>query len=278
LYETANSRLPPDSSQAFAQAEISSALTGLPLSGVEVLWEMNNLSLGSSFTDEGGIAQLRFTGVEEEGAWLSATVKGGLAGWNVKTIMFSRQLPTLDSLSCDRTLAYPGYEINALAKLKPQAGASIKDVNVHWTFAGQALPDSVADSNGVARITFKVADLGEHNLVASLDYPTGAKTQSVRVETLPGVFLSSIVASPSIIHHGLASKIQVRVVKLLRVAVSDFEVRWTANGEPLPSSYSNSNGWAQVVFQASKAGSVVIEATAESPAGTAKMSTTLIVV
>jgi hypothetical protein len=71
------------------QALVVSANTGEPLANVEVMWEYGNTSLPATLTDKDGMATVRFFlgSAGETGLW--ASVKGGLAGWDVKALSFS---------------------------------------------------------------------------------------------------------------------------------------------------------------------------------------------
>ncbi|MFD2884618.1 hypothetical protein ACFS4T_27315 [Pseudomonas lini] len=80
MYEPTGSREPPQESEAYAKAKVVSALTGLPLAGVEVWWDFAGRALAPSLTDAEGIASLTFTFSAEGDGILSATVKGGLGG------------------------------------------------------------------------------------------------------------------------------------------------------------------------------------------------------
>lgn len=72
-----------------AQALVVSANTGEPLANVEVMWEYDNKYLPATLTDKDGMATVRFFlgSAGETGLW--ASVKGGLAGWDVKALSFS---------------------------------------------------------------------------------------------------------------------------------------------------------------------------------------------
>lgn len=69
-----------------AQALVVSASTGEPLANVEVMWEYDNTSLPATLTGDDGRATVRFTLGASGEASLWASVKGGLAGWDVKTL------------------------------------------------------------------------------------------------------------------------------------------------------------------------------------------------
>ncbi|RON49032.1 Ig-like domain-containing protein [Pseudomonas frederiksbergensis] len=69
-----------------AMATVVSAITGEPLVGVEVMWEYSSVKLAPTLTGADGVAILEFVlGGVGEGA-LQATVKGGLAGWEMAVV------------------------------------------------------------------------------------------------------------------------------------------------------------------------------------------------
>lgn len=78
--------------QMTAQAWVVSANTGEPLADVEVMWEYDNTSIPATLTDADGKATCSFTfGTPDETLW--ASVKGGLAGWDVKALQLTVNEP-----------------------------------------------------------------------------------------------------------------------------------------------------------------------------------------
>ncbi|MBC8996613.1 hypothetical protein IAI51_08760 [Pseudomonas sp. N40(2020)] len=69
-----------------AQAWVVSANTGEPMADVEVMWEYDNASIPATMTDADGKATCSFTFGSSGEAALWASVQGGLAGWDVKTL------------------------------------------------------------------------------------------------------------------------------------------------------------------------------------------------
>lgn len=267
----------PSDSEDYAHAKVVSALTGLPLTGVEVAWEYENQPLGTSLTGEDGIARL--TSIFTAHGILYATVKGGIAGWQVKSLLLGGAMPIIADLQCDRTTTYPGYQINAWATVKESPkGEPAKEVEVDWQYAEQPLPSSTSDGDGVARITFMVPVVGKFELVASLSSATGSRTQQITVAELPTVLLRSIFALPAIVQAGNTTTIKLQVVKNLSTPVLGIAVAWAADGQPVDTTYSNEEGWSQMIFQATTAGTVVIEATVKNPVGVAKTSLSLPVI
>lgn len=266
----------PSDSEDYAHAKVVSALTGVPLAGVEVEWEKDNQSQGSSLTAEDGVA--RWMPTSNVYGILYATVKGGIAGWEVKSLLLST-IPVIEDLECDRTTTFYGYPINAWATLKeiPQGGPAEK-VEVQWQYAEQALPSSISDHAGVARAAFTATTIGQFELLASLEGSTDSTTQQITVAELPTVLLRLIYALPAVVQAGNSTTIKVQVMKNLSTPVPGIAVAWTADGEPLDTTYSNGEGWSQIVFHTSTPGAVVIGAIVNNPVGVASTSLSLPVI
>ncbi|WKV95751.1 hypothetical protein PYV50_16905 [Pseudomonas sp. H22_DOA] len=71
-----------------AVVNVVSALTGEPLPDVEVEWEYPDRILAPTRTDVHGDARVEFRLPGIRRAWLQASVKGGFAGWQVRSIEF----------------------------------------------------------------------------------------------------------------------------------------------------------------------------------------------
>jgi hypothetical protein len=70
-----------------AQALVVSANTGEPLANVEVMWEYGNTSLPATLTDAEGKTKVHFVLGEPEKDSLLASVRGGIAGWDVRALI-----------------------------------------------------------------------------------------------------------------------------------------------------------------------------------------------
>ena len=265
---------------ARVRVNVASSRTGEPLQGVSVMWEFNGSRLPSSATDAQGYAWLAFNGVAESDNVVVAMVEGGLAGWDMASLGLGQVIPVLDSLVCDRTHSFTGYQVHArLWVLDSASGKPFPGISINWRFAGQALPVSITDASGVASLTFTTATAGEFELVASLASGLpGVKIQPIRVARLPAVLLRGIYPLPAIIQPGQSSAIRVQVVKGLTTPVAGILVKWTANGAVLGQSYSNEQGWAAIDYPATQSGNVVVESAVDNPVGSVTLSTTLKVV
>jgi hypothetical protein len=275
LYEPSDARQPPDEAAVHAKARVTSALTGQALAGVPVTWEFNG-QLERSVTDDEGIADWTFMGLSD--GVLSATVEGGLAGWDMAVLTYTGQAPVIESLSCDRTIIYRADEVNAWAVVKanPQ-GTPITNLPVDWQFAGKSLPSSVSDELGIAPVKFQPTEVGQFDLVASLNSGAVALAR-INVVARPSVILRSIYAVPLIGQMGKPVTIAVQVVKNLAEPVVDMSVLWTVDDVPLRGTVSDDKGWSKAVFAPVETGSVIVRASVNNPVGTAESSLTLVVV
>ncbi|WP_456023120.1 Ig-like domain-containing protein [Pseudomonas protegens] len=74
--------------QVSAIVNVVSALTCMPLEGVEVLWKYPGLNLQPTTTDVEGNARIEFRLPGVRRGWLDASLPGGYRGWEFKTLKF----------------------------------------------------------------------------------------------------------------------------------------------------------------------------------------------
>ncbi|VVN40705.1 hypothetical protein [Pseudomonas fluorescens] len=94
-----------------AHVIVISAQTGEPLVDVEVEWEYPGIKIASTKTDATGKAEVKFRLPPVREGWLLATVKGGYAGWEVKSLMFTA-IPNADTWLQEFTLWLKGEEVS----------------------------------------------------------------------------------------------------------------------------------------------------------------------
>jgi hypothetical protein len=75
--------------EASARVYVVSAITGNPLANVEVSWEFPGVDIAPTTTDSQGIANVMFRLSALQPGLLDAAVRGGLAGWEVSSILFT---------------------------------------------------------------------------------------------------------------------------------------------------------------------------------------------
>lgn len=69
-----------------AHVNVVSSLSGEPLQDVEVEWEFPETKLEPTLTNADGIAQIEFRMPGVKHGWLQTVVRGGYAGWEVKSM------------------------------------------------------------------------------------------------------------------------------------------------------------------------------------------------
>lgn len=261
-----------------AYAIVVSGQTGKVLEGVTVDWRFKGVSLEPTVTDVDGKASIRFKlpdGVGERA--LIASVGGGAIGREAARLVFEllADEPVITSLACDRPVTYPEYEVNAWSTvMSASTGKPIEGVKIKWSLAGQLLPDSVSDAEGVASVKFVTPGVGEYALVASLSSGLpGSKTQMIKVNALVNSILTGIYAFPVIIRVGQSSVISVRVSKLLiHTPQSGRRVNWSVNGEAFASTYSNDEGWTKIEYDGTEAGDIEIGGVLKNQSSTVNTS------
>ncbi|WP_347901688.1 hypothetical protein [Pseudomonas purpurea] len=153
-----------------AQATMVSALTGQPLSNVEVMWEFAGLSLAPTRTDAEGKASVRFRLGAPGDAVLVASVRGGLGGWDTASLLFTTQEDALllEGLSTEKPTVYLGEEAAAQARVVyGRSGAPAHGAQVSWSFPQLQLLPSLTDADGSTSVKFKPANIGTFDLIAT---------------------------------------------------------------------------------------------------------------
>ncbi|MFJ2363008.1 hypothetical protein ACIPIN_04680 [Pseudomonas sp. NPDC087697] len=262
LYEPDNAQRPVKwESPAHAVAKVVSSRTGLPLEGVEVMWEYAAQALSPSLTDADGIARLTFVLSAEGHGILSAAVKGGVGGWDTAQLMYGGVIPVIKSLTCDRPVTYTGYEVNAWAKvISAPNGLPLKGIKIKWSYAGRPLPDSLTNADGIASVSFMTSDIGEYDLVATqASGLPGSKTQRITVQPLQAARVYGMSAFPLTLRVGESSNITATVLTLLILKpVEGRKVHWKIDGKEFDMTYTDAAGKASVQFDATRAGTVTI--------------------
>jgi hypothetical protein len=166
----------------------------------------------------------------------------------------------IDSLSCDRTEAYVGYEINAQASMLAFPGNQpVPGVRLNWSYAEKSLPDSTSGNDGKALNTFTV-ELGEHTLaVAQPSGDSDSRTQKITGLPMPDATFYGASIEPKRLHLGEA--IHVSLVAQDRFAMSRIEgiqVVLAVDGEVIGKSYSDSWGNIRMTFTPVHSGSGTI--------------------
>ena len=238
LYEPSDSRQPPDESQAYAMAKVVSALTGLPLAGVEVGWEFDGHVLVSSLTDTDGIARLSFAMVAQDEEVLWATVKGGMAGWDTKGLLYGGVVPVIESLTSANVNIELGQDASAEVKIVSRTdGQPLVGIKVDWTFPGVSLSPTATDANGISRISFTPVDAGTHKLTVTVGF--GARAELDFIIIKPVSIVEMKVSPRLLVLLGQTVTVEAR----LEGATGDERVIWSYPGLKDSVSPVNSDGW-----------------------------------
>ncbi|UVL39269.1 hypothetical protein LOY55_24015 [Pseudomonas sp. B21-040] len=268
LYEPTGSRQPPDESTAYAKAKVVSALTGLPLAGVEVWWEYAERALTPSQTDVDGIASLTFSLSGEGGGVLWASVEGGIGGWDTTPLLYGGVVPVIESLSSRSRDVVVGEEAMAEVRVVSRNDSQpLKGIRVNWTFPGLSLQPTITEDDGTSRVTFKPPELGEYPLTATAGFGSG---KSLDFTVVKPYEIAEMKVSRSLVLLGEDLNADVRVEE----AKQGIEVAWSFTGLPVTQSRTDAEGWATEVFtptQASDNDFTVVSASV--PTGTGSEST-----
>ncbi|WP_448725029.1 hypothetical protein [Pseudomonas farris] len=266
LYEPTGSREPPQESEAYAKAKVVSALTGLPLAGVEVWWDFAGRALAPSLTDADGIASLTFTFSAEGDGILSATVKGGLGGWDTVQLLYGGVVPVIESLTSLHTDIDLGREADAVVKVVSRTdGRPLEGVRIAWILSGQLLPATTTNADGKATITVKPVELGENRLVASAGWGESASLIFYVFDPANTPLIECITNRSPQNAVGKEARIEVRVVgQQTRLPLEHVRVAWNYLNLSLASVRTNAEGIAEVRFTFPRAGSALFQALARS--------------
>ncbi|MFJ4248494.1 hypothetical protein [Pseudomonas sp. NPDC089741] len=258
LYEPQGSRLPPDEEQTVAIAKVVSARTGLPLAGVQVRWNFAGNALVPSVTDEEGIARLTFrypAGVEDV---LSATVRGGLGGWDMAQLGYVGVVPEIDSLTSPDTNINLGQDATAeIRVVSRHDGRGLAGVRIVWDYPQLSLPPTVTGQDGKSRIDFRPGETGQHDLKATVVLG-GSRLLEFEVfdpATRPQMF--ELAKLHGQIGVGGEAHMRARVTNRSFIPIQGEEVFWSFPNTEIASTRTNADGYAEVKFILPARGTIV---------------------
>jgi hypothetical protein len=274
----------PVDSQELAHCLVVSALSGAPLAGVEVEWEYENQFLKKSLTAEDGIARLSLKAIARGHGTIFATVKGGIAGWDVASLEYGGQMPAVQSLDCERSSIYLGDEVNAwVTVIDLSHGSAMPGVTIKWSFGGVSLPDAETDHEGVARTMFKpaVTSVGGIDLLAAAQFGLPVeKKQRITVYPLHKALLRDIRTEPEIVYTNRTVKLRVfafEQTSTWEIPIEGVKAQWRVDDVVIGHSYSNEQGWAQIDYVSGSAGRYPLEVTTTNKDGPVEIATDLLV-
>jgi hypothetical protein len=170
-----------------AQALVVSANTGKPLANVEVMWEYDDKSLPATLTDADGKAtvQLALGASGETALW--ASVKGGLAGWELETLRLTvtERPAVVKSVVASPNPAFVSDWVTMTALIVDKAsGEPIPKRKILVSINGRPFIESSTNGNGKYETAWRVMELSETvSLDVKVENPDGTTSSgSVHVQ------------------------------------------------------------------------------------------------
>lgn len=167
-----------------ARTWVVSANTGEPLANVEVMWEYDNAALPATLTDADGMATVHFALGTAGEASLWASVKGGLAGWDVNALglTVNERPAAVKSVVASPNPAFVNDWVTMTALIVDKAyGEPMPKRKILVSINGRPFIESSTNGNGKYETSWRVMDLSE---TVSLD---------VKVENPDGTWSSGSV-------------------------------------------------------------------------------------
>jgi len=165
------------------------------------------------------------------------------------------------SLTCDRTVTYTGYEINAqVLVLASPMGLPVSGIALKCLYADQTLPEVITNEKGVASFAFVVTDVGEHDLVvSSAAGSSDSKTQKILVQALQPARVYGVSAYPLSLHVGESSNISATIRHVLtQQPLEGRKVHWVVDNQEFDTSYTLASGKTETNWIANRPGAATI--------------------
>ena len=256
LYEPEDSRLPPNEERAQAIAKVVSARTGLPLAGVQVRWDFAGSALTPSVTDEEGLARLTFTYSAEQDAILSATVSGGVGGWDMAQLVYGGLVPVIESLTSLYSDINLGQSVSAVVRVVSRNdGQPLEGIKVRWRMPGLDLPVTATNEDGKSTLQLSPNELGPNRLEATVGLGS-SKTWTFYVfdpAQIPMFERITNLSPQNVV--GSEAHVEVRIIdQQTRLPVANRNIAWFYSNLSLASMRSDADGIAYVKFIFPRAG------------------------
>ncbi|WP_338799855.1 hypothetical protein V9L13_14325 [Pseudomonas sp. RSB 5.4] len=244
-----------------AMATVISALTGLPLAGIEVMWNLPRATIASARSDAQGRARTTFKLPLRSGV-LEAMVRGGLGGWDSAQswVEVMEDEPVLVELHSDASSVYQGETLPIWALVEGRhSGGPFEQASVSWSLGSQIIAPSVTQVDGKAYLLAEPMVIGDITLTASIL----AEVESSRS-------LNIKVLDPAS-HPDHATIRDLRELKSPINAGSVAQFRGTVvssvSGQPLPrrECYTSMNGEAFKLSYTGATGEIIAEYWAHEP-------------
>ncbi|HGM5550126.1 TPA: collagen binding domain-containing protein [Pseudomonas putida] len=244
FYEPEDSRLPPNEERAHAIAKVISALTGLPLAGVQVRWDFAGTALTPSVTDEEGLARLTFTYPADGDGVLSATVRGGMGGWDMAQLGYYGIVPVIESLTSPAQTILPGQRIIAeVTVVSHSSGKPVGGIKVVWAFPGRNLPDTKTGVDGKSRVDFEQWELGTFVLTATVGFQN---SQSLEFFVSHDLELKDLTVASTAVELSKPQSAQVQVLnRTTGRPAENIEVTWSLTANQSVVVTTDASGWSR---------------------------------
>jgi len=157
-----------------AKATVVSARTGEPLVGVEVMWEFADVSLEPTLTGADGIATIVFK-IPAGGGVLQASVRGGIGGWDVASLMFSVVVggPIIEFRGGGSYFVEESPTIE-FRVVSPLTGEPLENEEIFWSIQGTPETTRSGPDGGVLKVVSSNGMVGYKKVHVSLRDPAGA--------------------------------------------------------------------------------------------------------
>nr|WP_315437965.1 hypothetical protein [uncultured Pseudomonas sp.] len=256
LYEPEDSRLPPNEDRAQAIARVVSARTGLPLARVQVRWDFAGSALTPSVTDEEGLARLTFNYPAEQDDVLSATVSGGVGGWDMAQLVYGGLVPVIESLTSLYTDINLGQSVSAVVRVVSRNdGKPLEGIKVRWRIPGLDLLVTTTDMDGKSTLQLSPIELGPNTLEAAVGLGS-SKTWTFYVfdpAQIPMFERITNLSPRNVV--GSEAHVEVRIIdQQTGLPVANRNIAWFYSNSSLGSMRSDADGIAYVKFIFPRAG------------------------
>ncbi|MFJ2282330.1 hypothetical protein ACIOUG_14435 [Pseudomonas sp. NPDC087803] len=258
-----------------AMATVISALTGLPLAGVEVMWDLPGATIASAQSDAQGRARTTFKLPLRSGV-LEAMVRGGLGGWDSAQswVEVTEDEPVLVELHADALSVYQGEILPVWALVEGRhSGGPFEQASVSWSLGSQIIAPSVTQVDGKAYLMAEPMVIGDITLTASI-LAEVESSRSLNIKVLdpashPGhATIRDLRELKSPINTGsVAEFIGTVVSSVSGQPLPRRECYTSMNGEAFKLSYTGANGEINAGYWAHEPGVVSFKVEVRNPVG-----------